>query len=479
MTGPVLYCVAGGLNHLEILLRAIRTVFYKAGYALISLLNTVLITRYLSIEDKGVYSIVTTWVVFATIFLAGYGNFFNYGVNRLKFARAEVVGEMARLFVGIAVADTVLFAIAIALAPRSPLFFDGAIMFGAIPFMVYTGYASRLLQSMNEIDWINRLNMVQPGFLFAVATALSLIRHFGHGALTGQLFALTLGAWMASYMLAAFVIYVVARRKAGVPFRPRRNRHVAAAMHHYGWNLSWQNLLTQFNLRGDANMLLVFGALYPYGWAGLSAFFSGRFPHYHADTRAVAFYGIAVVGSETLWYIGNSIALMVYTRIAHRAREDSVALTEQTFRINFWLMIVCGLILYFVLSPLIPVILPRYAPSVAPFRILLIGSMAYGGINVLTQFFTDQLGRVRYPMYMQAGAFALNVLVCAALIPNFWLRGAAWGSNAGYLLCLAASVWYFHRHTGRPIRRLFLLTAEDRRLLLRFLPAAGVRESGE
>lgn len=461
-------------------MRAIRTVFYKAGFALLSLINSVLITRYLSIEGKGLYTNVTMWVVFATIFLAGYGNFFNYGINRLKFGRAEVVGALARLFVGIVLADAVLFAIAVTLAPKNTLFFDAAIMFGAIPFMVYTGYASRLLQSMNEIDWINRLNMVQPGLLFVAAASLSLIHHFGHGALANQLFALTLVAWMASYMLAALSIYIVAHQKAGVPFRPQKNRSVAAAMHHYGWNISWQNLLTQFNLRGDSNMLLAFGALYPYGWMGLSAFFGGRFAHYHADTRAVGFYSIAVVGSETLWNVGNSIALMVYTRVAHREREDSIALTEQTFRINFWLMAGCGLILYFVLSPLIPVIFrPRYAPAVAPFQILLIGSVAYGGINVLTQFFTDQLGKVRYPMYMQAAAFALNVLVCAALIPSLWLRGAAWGSTAGYLLCLVASVLYFRRHTGRPIRNLFLFTAEDRRLIRRLLPAAGGREGGK
>ena len=441
------------------LLRALRTMGYKLGFAALAFLNTTVITRYLSVSDKGVYTALTIALLFLSTYVGGFGTFFNYGLNRLKHDRAAVVGVLARLFLIALTVNLILFAAALALTPvigDSPY---AAFVLGSIPFVVFYGYASRLIQALNEIDWLNRLNMIQPGLLFAFALAIDLLDHLRVDAVTARLLPLTLAAWLLSNVLAAAAVYIAARRLAGVPFRPRRDAAIAKALWHYGHNVSLQNVLTQFNLRGDYYCVL-----------------------FLLTTTAAGHYSIAIVGSEVLWNVSNSVSLMVYTRVAHHERAGSIALTERTFRLNFWLMVACGLFLAGVFSPLIPVVFTnRYTASVPAFQLLVIGATAYGAVGVLTQFFTDQLGKVKYPMYMQGASFALNILLCLILIPHWGIEGAALGSSAGYTLCLTASIFYYRRNTGRPFRNLFWFTPDDRALLHSLLTRGrgGLNESRE
>lgn len=432
-------------------LRILRTIFYKLGFAALTFINTYLVTRYLTVSDKGIYSTITTSLLLGSTYMAGYSAFFNYGLNRLKLDRPRVVGALARFYLLVMAAVAGLLALVLILnaATLDTLFVYGAFVLAAMPFVVLFGFCSRLLQALNEIDWLNRLNMLQGTIFFILATAILLTDHYHPAGIRPHLLVITLGAWLVSNLLAAAVIVRVVRRLAAVSLRPAKDTAVAREMFRYGRNISLQNVLTQFNLRGDFySVLLLQGA------------------------HATGLYSIAVTASEILWQVSSSIALIVYTRVAHRDRADSTELTERTFRFTFWLMVACAIILFAVFSPLIHIIFTdRYAASVPPFQILLAGTTAYGTVGVLTQFFTDQLGKVRYPMYMQGASFATNVLLCVLLIPHMGISGAAFASSTAYGLSLLLSLLYFRRHTGRRLRSLFFFCADD----LAFLRNLGLR----
>ncbi len=440
-------------------LRILRTIFYKLGFAALTFVNTYLVTRYLTVSDKGIYSTITTTLLLGSTYMAGYSAFFNYGLNRLKFERPRVIGSLARFFLQATAGITALFLLSLALAAAwpNPLFVYGAFVLATMPFVILFGYCSRFLQALNEIDWLNRLNMLQGTVFFVLATTILLVDHFHPSIVRPHLLVITLAGWFGSNILAAAVIVLIVRRLAGVPLRPARNDLVAQEMFRYGRNISVQNVLTQFNLRGDFySVMLLQGA------------------------HATGLYSIAVTASEVLWQVSSSVALIVYTRVAHRAREDSTSLTERTFRFTFWLMIVGAVVLFAVFSPFIHIIFTdRYAASVRPFQILLAGTTAYGTVGVLTQFFTDQLGKVRYPMYMQGASFATNVLLCVILIPHMGISGAALASSIAYGLSLVLSLFYFRRHTGRPLRSLFFFSADDVALLRSLRPRRRAHEGGK
>jgi len=430
------------------LLRTIRTVLYKVGVSGISFFITWFTVRYLTVDERGTYTVVTFTLLLGTYCISGYGNFFNYGLNRLKLDRQTLVGVASRFVLQILSAIALLLLISLWLAQRYPVFHTISFIVATMAFVTLYGYSSRLLQALNEIDWLNRLNMVQSGLflLYAAAAwgASKLAPHFtAHYGL-----ALTLWGWMLTNAIAAGVILVIAHRLSGVSFRPLRNDATRKAMLSYGHKIAIQNFLTQANYRGDAYAVQFM----------LSSYFVGL-------------YGVAVSSSEILWQVSTSISLIVYARIAREERSGSIALTERSIRFTIWFLVIGAAFMLLVFAPLMGNLYTvKFLPAVPAFRILVLGTMAYGTVGVFTQFFTDQLGKVKYPMLLQAMCIVINIAVCLLLIPRFGIIGAALGSTTAYIAALILCIAYYKKQTGRPLRGLFLPTREDRDLLKGLLP---------
>jgi len=439
-------------------LRIVRTIGYKLGVSLLTILGASLVTHYLSsVSEFGIYSTIKNTLLFGSFYFIAFTRFFNYGMNRLKLDRQSTVGVAARFFMQISLALVPLTLIAVSLSGLSSFFVYATFVFGTLFFVLLFGFCANLLQAMNEIDWLNRVNVIQIAS-FSVLIAIFYILARTHRFHVTDELIWTLSLWLFSNILAALFTLLLTRRLAHVSIRPRRNDEIARGMFAYGKKVALQNVLTQVNYRGDAYMVILL-----------------------AGTTAAGLYSPAVTSSEVLWQISTSVALIVYTRVAAHETARSIELTERTFRFTFWFLIVTAAAMYLLFSPLIHFIYGiRYAGSVPAFQVLLIGTTAYGMIGLLTQFFTDQMGKVTYPVYMQMTSIAVNLILCLLLIPHIGMLGGAIGSTAGYTVALIMSIVYFRRLTGRPLRHLFFFTADDRQLLMRLRPRArSVNEGGK
>ncbi|MCY0869471.1 MAG: polysaccharide biosynthesis C-terminal domain-containing protein, partial [Firmicutes bacterium] len=383
--------------------------------------------------------------------------YFNYGINRQKHDRQVAVSTMSRLFLVYLAANIALLAAGLALLPVNQHLIFAIIILATLPSVVLFSFCARLLQAMNEIDWLNRVNMVQVSLFFLFALALYILFRSDHEPST-QLLTATFGAWFISNWVAAGVALALARRLAHVSVRPRRDKDTMRGTLHYGNRMGAQMVITQANKRGDFYMVLLL-----------------------AGVGSASIYGIAVSASEILWHMSSSIALIVYTRVAAHDRSESIALTERTFRITLWFMIIGAVAMGAIFSPLIHIIYTdKYAGSAAPFVALLVGTAAFGAVGVLTQFFTDQLGRVHFTVYMQAISAIANIALCLLLIPHYGIVGAACASSAAYVIALAIAVWYYKKHTGRPVRLLFIPTKGDVSYVRNLVKSRrAVHESGE
>lgn len=431
-------------------LRIIRTIGYKLGVSLLTILGASLVTHYLSsVAEFGIYSTIKNTLLFGSFYFIAFTRFFNYGMNRLRLDRQSTVSVAVRFFLQISLALVPLTIVAFAFSAVNSLFVYAGFVFGTLFFVLLFGFSANLLQALNEIDWLNRVNVIQIASFSILIGILFVLDHTHHLPASHQLL-WTLSIWLFSNILAALLTVVLTRRLAGVRLRPRRDDDIARRMFAYGKKVALQNVLTQVNYRGDAYMVILL-----------------------AGTTAAGLYSPAVTSSEVLWQISTSVALIVYTRVAAHETERSIELTERTFRFTFWFLIVTAAFMYLLFSPLIHLIYgARYAGSVPAFQVLLIGTTAYGMIGLLTQFFTDQMGKVTYPVYMQFASIAVNLILCVVLIPRIGMVGGAIGSTCGYTVALVMSIIYFRRLTKRPLRHLFLFTASDRQLLLRLRPGA-------
>lgn len=440
-------------------LRTLRTISYKFGLALLAFASGALTARYLTVGNNGVYKMVTSTLVLGSTYLSGYGNFFNYGLNRLKRDRQAVIGELARLYRTVLIILAIASVVLIALVPVWPILRYGLIIAAFLPLTILYGYSSKLVQALNEIDWLNRLNMIQITVFLLLAIGITIIernRIFGLTA-SGILY-LTIAALFLSWSFASFSSLTVAHRLARVAFRPTANPPVRAELFAYGRKTSLQNLLAQLNYRSD---LLLVGLL--------------------SGTVATGLYGTAVTASEVLWHISSSISLMVYARVAREERGSATLLTERTFRYTFVILVVTALFLLAFFPTVMHLVFgPRYDRSIPAFRILLIGTVAFGATSLFVQYFTDQLGKVKFPLYMQTASVVANVLACFALIPQFGILGAAAASSIAYITALILCIAYFLRVSGGSFRGLWLFTKEDVELARRLWShARGLHESGK
>ncbi|MCF8565395.1 polysaccharide biosynthesis C-terminal domain-containing protein [Alicyclobacillus tolerans] len=429
--------------------RLFRTVFYKLGTSGLSFLIGILTAHLLTVAERGFYSSVGITLLLGNTFLEGYASFFNFGLNRLKLDRQQVVSTAVRHVLLISLVSLVLLAVALPLSWKHPLWLQLLFILGALPFIVTFSYCSRLLQALNEIDLLNRLNLIQPvtlmiGLIF-LSGEIRGERRFPHTALI-----ITLSVYLFSYLLAALLTLLATTRKASLSLRPTRDENVSSLMLPYGHRVATQNLLTQLNYRGDFYMV-----------------------EWLAGWKSAGWYGVAVSLSELLWQVSQSVSLIVYSGIASAEHHDSMALTERTFRYSFWFLILGGAFMY-LLAPVIPVLYGhKFARSVAPFEILLIGTVAYGATGVLTQFFTDQLGKVKYPVYMQGVCVIVNLLTCWFFIPRLGMKGGAIASSTAYMVALILSIGFYKIQTRRPLRNLFMFDAKDVTLVQKVLQRQG------
>ncbi|MCI0183716.1 polysaccharide biosynthesis C-terminal domain-containing protein [Sulfoacidibacillus ferrooxidans] len=425
--------------------RTLRTILYKFGVAGLAMISGLfLVPRYLSVHDNGIYKLVLVYFQLAATYLAGYGNYFNYGINRLKLDRAAVIGVIMRIFLQIAIAVGALAIVVALFATRNSVLIYVLFALVGIPLAVLFAYSTKLIQALNEIDWLNRLNTVQILTFVIFAIGLTIWRHVDP-SISPYLLLLTFSAWLLSYIISATTAVTTARRVLGIRLRPSKHPDIKKSIITYGRKTSLQQLLTQFNLRGD---VILVGIL--------------------AGTTATSLYAMAVTASEVLWHISSSISLLIYARIASEERNGSIELVERTFRMTMILLISAATVMLFTVPPLIHFALSgRYDRSIPAFQILIVGTIVYGVTNLFTQFCTDQLGKVHFPLYMQLTSIATNTVLCLILIPRIGFLGGAIASTSAYFVGFFMSVAYFLRQTKRSARSLFLFSKADRALLQR------------
>lgn len=431
--------------------RTLRTILYKFGVAGLAMISGLfLVPRYLSVPDNGIYKLVIVYFQLSTYYLAGYGNYLNYGLNRLKLDQSVVIGVIIRIYLQIVAVVGILVAVSAFLAIRNPTMIYVIFALLCIPAAVLLAYSTKIIQTFNEIDWLNRLNTIQILTFVIFALILTIWHHFSPG-ISQYLLLLTFTAWLLSFAISAGAAVDTVRRVLGIRLRPKKHPEIAKSIIAYGRKNALQQLLTQFNLRGD---VMIVGIL--------------------AGTTATSLYAMAVTASEVLWHISSSISLLIYARIASEERKGSIELVERTFRMTLLLLITAATVMLFVVPPLIHFALnERYDGSIPAFRILIIGTIVYGATNLFTQFCTDQLGKVRFPIYMQLTSIAINVILCVVLIPRMGFLGGAIASTSAYFVGFVMSVIYFLRQTHHGVRSLLSFSEADRAFIRRLRTRSG------
>jgi len=422
---------------MEIALKSLRLLGFRAMTAASIIAITVLTARWLGPEGRGIFVLVLLYSTVGVMFLGGMGSALAYQISNLRRDPHAVVANALTLALGIGlVAAVVTLAVYWALG-------------GSTWWLVIVALAQPALLCGLVLTWAFLGADDQPNYNRAiiapsVLTLLFLLLLLGPARLAGaggSTTQLALLAWLLGQIATVGWLLWLGRRR-WLPFA--RHAVTPAGMGgllHFGVQSGLADLVSFLNYKVD--------------WFVLTLL---------RGTEEVGIYSVAVQLAEGLWFISSAVGVVIYARIGAMPRAQAAALAARSMRHAVGVIAVIGVGMGLVAGVLIPLAFgARYDAAVTAFRLLLPGIVIFGLGRIFSTYFTNALGRPRVPLLIATTSLVISVPLCFFLIPRYGMNGAAIATTVSYSAAMVLAIVIFARETGTPPRDLILLTRDDMR----------------
>jgi O-antigen/teichoic acid export membrane protein len=392
---------------------------------------TFLLARLLGPDGRGVYSLLlllpSTLFAIGQLGLPSALTFFAGAGRSLRSLVVAAIG------LGATLAGVLLIAALVALPPLQPMLFSAAplqllqVATLALPIQLAASFFGSILWGRQLVRPYSRVLAVQSvGWLLAVAGLVGIGGLGVQGALAGYLLVTGGGA--------AAVVALVLRERAreagrdGGSGAPREPVAVGSLLG-YGLRLYPAGLTTFLSYRAD---LFLLSAL-------------------RGDAAAIGLYALAVSFAEISFQVPDSVATVLYPRVAGTERADAHRMAPSMARFTLLVTAIAALALIPLAWLAIRIVLPAFEGSMLPFLILLPGTVALGLSKVLSGYISG-LGRPEPVSAIAATALGVNLLVNVILIPPLGIAGAALASMTSYALHAVLTIGLASRLSGAPYR---------------------------
>lgn len=167
--------------------------------------------------------------------------------------------------------------------------------------------------------------------------------------------------------------------------------------------------------------------------------------------RDVAFYGIATSVAEMIWYIPNSVGLVLFPRLSSTQESQVHQITAEVCRHTLLVTALIGAAVLVAGVVGIPLLYgPEYAPAVGPLLLLVPGATMMTLYKVLARNFSSR-DRQQVSILAAVVGLALNVVLDWLFIPLWGIVGAALASGLAYSATGLVLLWAFRRESGLPL----------------------------
>jgi stage V sporulation protein B len=422
---------AGAMNFVR---NAQTTLLTQVANAVLGLALSVVLARWLSVPDRGLYAVVMTFALLADyVVQLGMRLAVIYRIGRAGAAWPRAVGAALQI-------SLAAFVPALALAlvfgdelrERFLLEAGPAFLWIALALTALEVFGGLFESVARAIDRFTLRNAYQIGVVVVSLVAASV-------ALVG----------FSSGVLAALAAVTGARALLALVFAGAVLRHTGADLRAHPDEL---RAALSFGVRGWLQMLL--GKLHERVDVMLLALL-------HGDAAQIALYAVAVSVIDRLRMVPDAIGSALLPKLAVLEPGEAPAFTARVTRHAVFWVCVSALGLALVGPPLIPLVFGEpYSASLPPFYVLLPATVMLTIRRVVANYFTAS-GRPGFNAGVQALAFALNVSVNLVAIPRYGILGAALASLVSYGFEAIATVWTFRRETGERVTGMILVRRGD------------------
>jgi O-antigen/teichoic acid export membrane protein len=400
----------------------------------VAFLTSIIIARTLGPEGKGQLALLYTFLgVLGLLTNLGLTSATTYYVSRNRDAYGRVAGTSLMLQFLLAIGAIVVVALALPLI-------EGLILKGGVPpllvllslffslFAVVIGTASAIFLGLYRVDKFNYLRMV-PGVAHLIF--LSILLGLGRLNVTTAVISSGVAAICTAVMAVSWL------RQIGTLPRP-------------GLAQPWPRRLLSYGLRG---------------WIGsVSQQFNYRldvfFVNYFVGVAGLGQYSLAVTLAESLWYIPDSVATVLFPRTA-ADQQAAFSFTPMVSRNTAFITTMAALVMAVIIYPFLILIYGvRFGPSVAPFLVLLPGVICLSVGKVLSNDMAGH-GKPQYGAWSATIALIVTVLFDILLIPRMGITGAALASTLSYSMGTAVLVYTYVRLSGNSVASILFLRQSD------------------
>ncbi len=400
----------------------------------LGILLSIVLTRSLGAEQRGVYVLLVTTNVLLTHMsdlsievacstLLARGRFRLGAVNTVALILAIVLGLLGLLAV------TIMFFFL-----HDSVFLNVPYRYLLVallltPVTIYLTYWNAMMAGLNRIMLLSKYNLGVN-----VASTLLMVLAVGilHLGIPGFL-----AAWAVSTVGSAALSLAWSARIDSMAWPPPRQ--AAREMIGYGLRLHGMGIAHHLFLRFD---MFALNAL--------------------AGTTRVGYYSLATSLAEKLWVPLNVVNQSSLARIAQLPRDESALLTAKVTRTALLMMLSVALPFAAISPWLVPFLYGTdFTEAVLPLVILLFGVLGFAVMLVLNSYILGQMERPGLLSIISWFQLAVSIPLYIVLILWQGILGAAVASAVTYMLAAGCTLAVFVRDSGLPVSQILVPRRSD------------------
>ena len=407
----------------------VYSVITKVITILIGMAQTVLISRYLGADLKGVNAYIHSIAVVGSIIIT-FGMHEAYPYFRKKYGKDAVYQDYASL---IMILYAGFLAAGILLAVFIPVSIEIRAVFVLIPLLGY----SRIVSYVVLIENPNRRNtwwtIISVLDILYVVFLWIFIRRSVFWGITILVFADLLKS-------VVFTLQLKVR-----PVISRKLLPLLSELIRYGFFPMIAMLMTVLNYRIDTIML---------------------HQYHHITDGMIGIYSLGISLSDKIVLIPDTLKGVLASRLAKGAENEEVA---KAARLGLWASLAVCAVVAVLGQPVLSLLFgAEYDGAYSVVLITAAGVLAVVCFKMIAQYNIVHK-KQRVNVLLLSIAVIVDVILNLAFIPRWGINGAAMATSIGNIACGIAFLVYFRRETGIPLSRMLWIQSADLRMIRNLL----------
>lgn len=406
------------------------------------LLVSIISSRILGAEGKGVLGILTFNIVFIGLLLSfGFNQASVYFTANKKLSNSEVAGiSLLHFLLNITVVGLFLLS-SLFLLPDSwfmPEMED--VIYGYVyTFIIFSlNRLSELIQSIfsgNKMFRITNQASILKGVLFIICYLILYYFFF-----TDQigLIEVLIGNMTVSILVSLFWLWQYVKKIGALPTNLKATLSNLYLFTNFSKFIYISALVNFLNYRVDIYFL-----------------------EYHLTIKEVGIYLIAVNLTQMLWMVSDAFSNVLTPHLVGWDQKDKNIKFEAFQRLHSTIILLITGVVWLIVDPLIPILFgTEFEAAILPTRILLLGNF-FACSSKIFSLIPFSSNRVNLNFYATLFGLGTTLSMDFILIPLYGIEGAAWASNCTYLTIFIFLLFIVKKRFNVSILNFLFVTRSD------------------